>query len=230
MLILGIETSERTGSLALHRDGVPLAERTLSTTGRRHAQSLVAEMRELFREQEARPADCDLIAVSIGPGSFTGLRVGVVCAKTLAYAVGCAVAGIDTFLAIAAAAPDDVNGLWVIGNAQRQELFVGRYERGSAGVWRQVEPIRIVAGMEWCRTRGPDDVVSGPGIELFEAELSQQCRILPPELRRPTASHIAMLGEQRPRADATDDLWALEPFYLRPSAAEERATQADGAR
>ncbi|HUQ68608.1 MAG TPA: tRNA (adenosine(37)-N6)-threonylcarbamoyltransferase complex dimerization subunit type 1 TsaB, partial [Planctomycetaceae bacterium] len=85
MNILSLETSGLTGSIALDRDGV-VEQRELATAGRRHAQTLVAEMRDLLHAHGLRPADVNAVAVSIGPGSFTGLRVGVVCAKTFAYA------------------------------------------------------------------------------------------------------------------------------------------------
>lgn len=221
MLILGIETSDRIGSVALWREGRSLAERSLAQAGRRHAQSLVAEIQELLRAAQLEPAHCDLVAVSIGPGSFTGLRVGVVCAKTFAYATGCAVVGVDTYLSIAAAAPEEVSSVWVIGNAHRGELFVGRYRRLPGGDWSPAEPIHIVSAAEWCRARAPGDVVSGPGVELFAGELAGRCVVLPLEQGRPTAARIAQLGAMRLAQGSTDDVWGLQPFYLRPSAAEE---------
>lgn len=103
MLTLGIDTSGLGGSIAIARDGNCLAERALSRTGRRHARTLVAELKALFDDTRLRPHDCNTVAVSIGPGSFTGLRVGVVCAKTFAYATRCTLVAVDTHLAVAAA-------------------------------------------------------------------------------------------------------------------------------
>src|SRR5438552_3091101 len=99
-LTLAIETSGIVGSIALCSDGERIEERTLQL-GRHHGQSLIPELRQLLEDHRRKPRDCDLIAVSIGPGSFTGLRVGVVCAKTLAYVTGSRVAAVDTFHAIA---------------------------------------------------------------------------------------------------------------------------------
>ena len=83
MIVLGIETSGRTGSVALLRDGALVAERTTETGGRRPAQALLVELAALFEEAKLAPGDCQAVALSIGPGSFTGLRIGVVCATKL---------------------------------------------------------------------------------------------------------------------------------------------------
>jgi tRNA threonylcarbamoyl adenosine modification protein YeaZ len=101
MITLGIETSGRAGTIALVEGGAVVAERSLTASGRRHARTLVPELGELLRNTGHTPTEVDVVAVSIGPGSFTGLRVGVVCAKTFAYATGCRIIGIDTFLAVA---------------------------------------------------------------------------------------------------------------------------------
>ena len=78
MLILGIETSGRQATVALLKEGQSLMIRQLEQTSRRHAQSLVAEIDVLLRKFGLEAADITAVAVSIGPGSFTGLRVGVV--------------------------------------------------------------------------------------------------------------------------------------------------------
>ena len=230
MLILGIETSERAGQIALMRDGALLEERELPGGGRRHAQSLVAEIGSLLERHGAGPRDVGAVAVSVGPGSFTGLRVGVVCAKTFAYAAGCRLAAVGTFDVIAANAPEDVAAVWVLGDAQRGELYVGRYERGAGGEFAAAGEIRIVDGASWCAGRGAGDSVTGPGVVRWERELAARCRVLPDELRHPRASVVARLGAARVAASGGDDVWGLEPLYVRKSAAEEKwdAAQSGG--
>lgn len=227
MLTLGIETSVRAGSVALCRDGQCLTERPLDSHGspprrRRHAQALVAEIVERFRQCGRKPSDCDAVAVSLGPGSFTGLRVGVVCAKTLAYATGCSLAGIDTFLAIAENTPAEIQSVFVIGDAQRGDLAVGRYIRRPDGWFERDGAVRIVHAEDWCRDRRPTDLISGPGLDKVADRLTGRCRILGPEFRTPRAHIVARLGERAVQAGRADDPWTLEPFYLRKSAAEER--------
>ena len=222
MLTLGIETSQRQGTVALVRDGDCLDERLLSTGGRRHAQTLVAEIDAMLREQGVAPADCDVVAVSIGPGSFTGLRVGVVCAKTFAYATGCRLTSVDTLCAIASNSPADVSTVHVVSDAQRGELYLGIYEREADGVWSRKTDIEVVDGDAWSGQRLESDVVSGLGLDLFGARLADVCRVLPETLRIPQAMAVARVGEQRSRREQHDDPWTLEPFYIRKSAAEEK--------
>ena len=85
MKILAIETSGFEGSIALSENSDVLAQRELARAGRRHAQTLVLEVAELLESHSLQPDQIDVVAVSHGPGSFTGLRVGVVFAKTFAW-------------------------------------------------------------------------------------------------------------------------------------------------
>lgn len=226
MLVLGIETSGIGGSLALVRDGHCTAERSLSQDGRRHARTLVAELGSLLSAEKVAPADLDAVAVSIGPGSFTGLRVGVVCAKTLAWAAETQVIAIDTFLAVAAQAPPDVASLQVVGDGQRGDLYVGRYERLDGARWSRPDEIEICPADRWLSSLTKSDVVSGPGLARHAVEAASRCRVLPPELCDPQAGTVALLGAAAAMRGEFADLWTLEPFYLRRSGAEEKADAA----
>jgi tRNA threonylcarbamoyladenosine biosynthesis protein TsaB len=222
MLTLGVETSGKAGTVALRCDGNCLEERSLDQSGRRHARSLVAEIAELFRGYGFPLRDTQLVAVSIGPGSFTGLRVGVVCAKTLAYSTGCQLAAIDTFLSIAENSPLDVTELSVISDAQRGELFLGRYCRDSDRSFVREGEIEIVNQQVWCEKRSQEDVVSGPGAEQFRDRLANRCRVLEAQFCHPRADVVAKLGERHLNQETSEDFWSLEPFYIRKSAAEEK--------
>ena len=178
MFVIGLETSGFVGSIALRRDGQLLEERWLGQAGRRHAQSLVLELRELLHAHGAKPRDVQAIAVSKGPGSFTGLRVGLVCAKTFAYATGCRFVAVDTFEAIAENCPSDVSDVWIVENAQRGDFFVGAYARdgatppdtavreplASTRSWRLTAPVQIVSAEEWLASRTTLDTITGPGL------------------------------------------------------------------
>ncbi len=222
MLTLGIETSGPVGSIALISNDKCLEQRVLKQRGRRHAQTLVSEIDSLFRAHEYVANDCDAVAVSIGPGSFTGLRVGVVCAKTWAYATNCRFAAVETFLSIAENSPDDVSQVSVIDYAQRDELYVGQYRRQPDGHFECEGGLQIVNGQKWCGERSSEDVVNGPGIDRFEESLSDRCRQLDPEMRQSNAATIAQLGRQKLLAGQDDDYRTAEPLYLRKSAAEEQ--------
>lgn len=221
MLILALETSGFGGTIALLDDDQVLGERVLNAE-RRHAQTLVPEIQSLLREHSRRPAECELIAVSSGPGSFTGLRVGITCAKTMAYVTGAKLAAIPTFPCLAAGCPDDVQRVQVIMNAQRQELFVGRFERGAGLLWTELQPLAIQPVSTWREQLQPDDVVTGPGLETTSEEIGQRCRVLPAEFWQPQARWVGRLGLRYAQAGQVTSCWELLPLYVRKSAAEEK--------
>lgn len=220
--LLAIDTSGQAGSIALVRDGVLLAEKQLAQSGRRHARTLVAELSAIFTECGMAPAECSAVAVSVGPGSFTGLRVGVVCAKTFVYATGCQLTAVDTFEAIAQGLPEDATEAAVIDLAQRGELFVGRYRREGAS-WKLEGPISIEAADAWAANRPESLRVVGPGQTRLRGSLFAAEACFPVECDIPQARHVATIGARQIAAGQTVDCWSLEPFYLRRSAAEEKA-------
>lgn len=230
LLTLGVETSGMIGAVALRRAGQTVDSVSLQQSGRRHAQTLVAEVDAMLRRAGISSQQLDVIAVSIGPGSFTGLRVGIVFAKTLAYATGCRLAAVDTFRAIAAARPADVSEVFVVSDAQRGELFVGRYSaQGSTSGPVRLADIAIESTSSFCErlqeltASRPNVAITGPSAETLQTALSPSVRVLASELQQPRAEFIAALGEQQALAGELSDPWLLEPFYLRRSAAEEKA-------
>ncbi len=220
MLILAIETSGKAGSIALHNAGVALQHLELSATGRRHARTLIPEINHLLKSYNFTPSDVNLVAVSIGPGSFTGLRVGIVCAKTFAYAVGCNIIGVDTFLAIAAASPKNVNEVWVIEDALRGDLFAGKYVRHDQ-TWTCAINAKLIALEAWLPQVG-ETLVTGPGVTKHK-DLLTNAYLSDEQLRDPQATWIAHVGEQLFNSGQKDDPWTLMPHYMRRSAAEEQA-------
>jgi len=220
MRILTLETSGLTGSIALWRDG-EITQRSLATAGRRHAQSLTLEIHDLLAELQMPIRTLDVIAVSLGPGSFTGLRVGVVCAKTLGYALGCRVLGIETFAAIAQQAPADESRLHIVSDAQRGDLFHQIYERQQDG-WQPITELTIVPGEEWSRSLTTNDVVAGPGVAKLAAEATVARLSNESWSREPTATGLCQAALPRSERGESDNIWTLAPIYLRPSAAEEQ--------
>lgn len=140
MLTLAIETSGPVGSLALLEGRNCLAERTLQL-GTQHGQSLVPELRRMLVDLGKSPRDCELLAVSTGPGSFTGLRIGVVCAKTWAYATGCRLVAVDTHQAIAMNAPPEVAQVQVVSEAQGGDVYYSAFARSPEGAWSESSPL-----------------------------------------------------------------------------------------
>lgn len=226
MILLAVETSGPVGCLAVMRDGRCLEERFLPELGRRHAQSLVPETVAFLRRHGIEPAEIDALAVSVGPGSFTGLRVGVTFAKTFAYAAGAELAAVETFHAIAEntpAAPSVV----VTADAQRGGLIVGRYTRGTDGRFRRDGELRLVTPAELASSLRPADLLTGPGVDRLSDFANAE--IAAPHLRQPRAAVVGQLGEVLLRAGQTADPWTLEPLYVRKSSAEEKRDAAEAA-
>lgn len=221
-LLLAIETSGRIGSVAAGIGNEMSVERELGTEGRRHAQTLLAEIVDALGEIDRRPADIDAVVVSTGPGSFTGLRVGVVAAKTIAYARSCPLVAVETFDAVAsrvASRLDDLEKFFVFDDAQRGDLFVTEYRVAEGGA-EPVQSIEVVNAAEWIAARSSEDVVTGSGCQRFGSELADRCRLLDEEFWIPRAADVWALGLRKLLAGETVDPVALEPAYRRRSSAE----------
>ena len=222
MKILAIETVGRTGSVAALDGERVLAELALESQ-RRSAQMLAPTMAQLLAEIGWQPRDVQLVAVAEGPGSFTGLRIGVTTAKAFAYAVGCEIVGVPTLLAIAWRAPQAVSRLTVVLDAERRELFVGSYERGPSGEMTVERETRIESEPSWLASLRPGDVVSGPGLQALFDSLPEGVVALERSLWNPTAASVGQAGYRIFARDQESDAFTLLPQYYRKTVAEERA-------
>lgn len=191
----------------------------------RSAQSLAPALAEMLERIGWRSSDVDLVAVTAGPGSFTGLRVGVTTAKTFAYAVGAGVMGIDTLQVVAATAPMEIDGLWVAVDAQRGDVVAAEYRRDTAGWMSRVGEARLVAASEWLAELAPGSAVSGPGLKRLVSRLPAELKPLEPRFWQPTAEMVGRVALHDYQAGRRDDLWSLVPHYSRRSAAEEKWDQ-----
>lgn len=220
MWTLGLETSTRSGSVAISDGDRIRSSRSLGGLAQKHATIIFQELNALLGEVEIKPAEIGRIAVSIGPGSFTGLRIGVVAGKTLAWSLGCEAKAIDSFLAVAQAAPEEISELIVVGDAQRGDLFVGHYHRTEAGLWFRRGDIEIVPAEQLMESFSGEEIISGPGVNRFLPQLQASARILEEPARTPDARCICELAEREDLAGI--DCWSLKPLYLRKSSAEEK--------
>ena len=222
--LLAIETSGITGSVALVAGDRLVASRLLDAS-QRSTQSLAPAIDALLHHAGWRPPELQVIAVVVGPGSFTGLRVGVATAKTLAYALEASVVGVITQDALATQLESSVThegaSLSIVLDAYRQELFVRDYQR-TAGVWSPAGPAYLATRANWLATRMPESYVAGPMADPLAPQLPAGVTILGSNRSEPLAVFVARHALGRWRAGETDDLWRLAPLYLRPSAAEEQ--------
>jgi tRNA threonylcarbamoyladenosine biosynthesis protein TsaB len=217
-----IETSCQVGQVAVARGAKVLAVRRLDEA-RRHARDLIPALRDLLAERGWKARDLNTIVVSRGPGSYTGLRVGLMTAKTLAYATGATLLGIETFTAIARQAPEQARRVDVLADAQQGKVYVQSFARVSpeADIWRPQTDLAIRPFATWLTELEPDIWVSGPGMRAYENKL-QDRPLVDPSLREPLPESLLQIGLVRFQRGEGDDVWTLEPLYLRPSAAEEK--------
>jgi tRNA threonylcarbamoyladenosine biosynthesis protein TsaB len=221
MKILAIETTERIGSVALAEDRKLLSEKRLDST-KRSAQSLAPAIRQILDEAGWKPVDVELVATTIGPGSFTGLRVGVTTAKTFAYCVQAEVLGVDTLETIASAVPPEVGKLAVAIDAQRGEVVAAVFERDRQGRMRPAGEAAVVEIDRWLESLEAGAAVAGPVLARLHGRLPDRVSVVPEQYWRPTAAAVALLAGRHHREGRRDDLWNFVPRYSRRSAAEEK--------
>jgi tRNA threonylcarbamoyladenosine biosynthesis protein TsaB len=223
--VLLIETSSRVGQVGLAVGPDVVAFRHLDE-GRRHARDLAPAVAELLREQGWKPADVQMVMVSRGPGSYTGLRVGIISAKTFAYAIGCKLLAVDTFAVIARNCPPDLKTVDILADAQQGKVYTQRFSRvEKTGDWRPETALNIQRFDEWKRDHLQATPIDGPALEIYESQLPCGCRILDRASWHPSLPSLARTGLAQLERAESDDLWTIEPLYLRASAAEEKWQQ-----
>jgi tRNA threonylcarbamoyladenosine biosynthesis protein TsaB len=222
-----LETSGRVGRVAVAEGHRLLAEQKLDET-RRHARDLAPTVHSLLQAQTWQPRDVTAVLVSLGPGSYTGLRVGVMSAKAWAYATGCGLLGIQSFQAIAhgvlAAIQDSESeaGVEVIADAQQGKVYCQRFRRSPTGPWPDAaSKLTIRPAAEWLAELPAGILVAGPGLRLHAEAAQQRGKIVAEQLWDPQPRDLLALGLARWQRGEGDEVLALEPLYARRSSAEE---------
>ena len=216
-----LETSGAVGRVGLGLGSRVLAQQTLDLQ-HRHNRDLAPVVAGLLRDAGWRARELNSVIVSRGPGSYTGLRVGIMSAKTLAYATGCGLVAVETFACLARQAPEDVKSLEVIADAQQGNIYTQAFARnGPTGAWQPAAGLSVEAFAVWLGRRRESTWVTGPGLLRFAEQIGRSEKTLPSELWLPKLeSLLETATEQGPCAAA--DLLTLEPLYLRPSSAEQK--------
>jgi tRNA threonylcarbamoyladenosine biosynthesis protein TsaB len=211
-----LETSQQPGLVAV-AEGERLLSVRLLDEARRHARDLAPAVGDLLAGQGWQPRDVNAVAVGRGPGSYTGLRVGVMSAKAFTYATGCGLLGLETFALLAAQAPPEVQRLTVLADAQQDKVYVQEFEQSAA-----VSTLRIQAFNDWLKGTTKPLCVTGPGLRKWAKNVSRDVTVLDEALWYPHAETLLQLALARWQRGERDDVWSVEPIYLRPSSAEEK--------
>jgi tRNA threonylcarbamoyladenosine biosynthesis protein TsaB len=225
MRILAIETTDKTGGVAAI-DGCNLLEELTLEQSQRSAQSLAPAMQALLKHVGWRSTDVQCVGIAVGPGSFTGLRVGVTAAKVFAYAVGADVIGVNTLEVIAANCPLSFHKITAVMDAQRGEVVSQQFALAADGdFWEAAGPQRLIDADAWLAELAPGDVVAGPILARLLDRLPQGVVALDERDWHPRAAMVGRLTARYHALGQRDDLWKLVPFYSRRSAAEEKAEE-----
>lgn len=220
MRLLAIDTALEACSVAVFpgedREAIVMSD----LVGRGHAERLFGMIETAMRDAGLAFAELDRIAVTVGPGSFTGLRVGIAAARGLALVVGCPIIGVGT-LAVHAESAREIAGdvpVLAILDARRDELYGQRFTAdGNPAGAAEVGPAdRFAAMVE------SGDVLAGAGADIVAATLPAEMRA--PIVHRRSAPDVVALGRLGLRLPATGA--PPRPLYLRPPDAKPQATKA----
>jgi tRNA threonylcarbamoyladenosine biosynthesis protein TsaB len=223
MKLLAIETTATVGSLAFLSEGELVRDWPLPSD-KRSAATLAAELQRALRAIGWGPKDIQLVAVSMGPGSFTGVRIGLVTAKLFAYAVGARLFGVNSLDAVVETIPGSYSPLIAIADAQRGEITAKVFVWDSAIGWQTREQVGLVRPEAWVNLLPAEETFwfTGPGLYKYREILGKRSRVVPEAFWNPTAVGVARVAWKRFLDGESDDVWTLKPIYYRPSYAEEK--------
>ena len=219
MTVVALETSSRPPSIAVRN-----AERALALTleeGRRHASDLLGALESLLRELGESPDSIKTVIVGTGPGSYTGLRVGIATALGLSRGSGAQLQALPSFEALAMAHLEEGECGTILLDARSRQFYGAQYQRTATGVRAIVDPMVCAAG-DWRTVLPSADCIVCDDASATAAKLDESERALLRTCTGPEAKHLLPLGIARLETTGPLDPTEVQPLYLRPFAANVR--------
>jgi tRNA threonylcarbamoyladenosine biosynthesis protein TsaB len=221
MNVIGIETSGSIGSVAVCSGNAIAGKKTFGKQ-LNHGKEIVSSLKAIFDEIKWEPNDIDLIAVSIGPGSYTGLRIGITCAKTLAYTLEKPVIDVPTLDVLAENVKKDVENLCPVMDAKRKKVYACIYAENDTEK-KRITDFLIISPRELLDILPEPVLLFGDGVAPYKDIFAQKKTIIAnDESGIADAVTVARLGLKRYEQGKRCEINLLSPLYLRRSEAEER--------
>lgn len=228
MIVLGIESSTPIASVALVSEQKLSGEITLNI-GLTHSEQLLPLIDDLLQQTKISRADLGGIAVAGGPGSFTGLRIGMATAKGLAQGLAIPLVSVPTLLALAYLQMGRVGLVSPMLNARRNEVYTALFRFDRQHKYELLEPYQAVSPQLWAEKleeyREPV-LLSGDGAtyyaDLWQKALGESVVYPPAPFLTARGASVAWLGRERLVRGEQDDLFALKPLYIRSSEAQRK--------
>ena len=229
VLVLGLDTATWFTSVGLVRDGSVLTEESRRVqTG--HTDILLPLVHQLVSRAGVGLTELGGIGVSVGPGSFSGLRVGLNTAKGLCYALGLALVGVSTLEALATTVWDWQGRICVLLDARRKEVYAAVFARDQHRRLRRMTPDMVLAPDELWSHISPPCLFIGDGAEahhgLIQDRYGDAAQFLSWDSCHPSGVAVARLALPRLEAGESDDVGKLVPRYVRLSEAERKRQRA----
>jgi tRNA threonylcarbamoyladenosine biosynthesis protein TsaB len=226
MKVLGVDTATTGGGIGIIDDEKVLAEYTFEA-GDTPSARLIPAIQGVLDQAGLDLATLDAIAVSLGPGSFTGVRVGLSAVKGLSLAGGMPVLGVPSLDALAAQLPRQrtPNLICPLIDARKGEVYAALYKRPEEGGLERVTPYQVLSPHALLvQVPLQETTFLGDGVEVYQKlikeQLGERALFAPPELQFLKGQTVAVLGRERLERGGRDDVASLVPLYIRPSEAE----------
>ena len=212
--ILNIETSTKACSVALHKNGELIVSREDVTTNFSHSEKLLKFISELFSDAKLSLSDLDAIAVSMGPGSYTGLRIGVSTAKGLCYGLDIPLISISTLKAMSFGMALEIKAdlYCPMIDARRMEVYSAFFDINNTEV-RKIQA-DIIDENSYKKELDKKVVFFGDGSEKLIEKIKDKNAIFVSDIH-PSAKNMGLLSYQKFTKSLFEDLAYFEPFYLK---------------
>jgi len=211
-LILNIETATKNCSVALSKAGKILAIKELSEQNFSHAEKLHVFIEELFLETNLKLQDLNAVAVSQGPGSYTGLRIGISAAKGLCYALSIPLIALDTLEILARKIQVNSGIIIPMIDARRLEVFSAFFDSS----FTKIRAIKAEVIDENSYQEESEILhLIGDGAMKFKEILTDEKFHYYPEIQYPSAAEMGLISFQKFQNNQFEDVAYFEPFYLK---------------